>query len=548
MPACADLAVLADRAAGDGSFAGVSDDELTGMLCAWDRLESHAAARKLAAAAALSRRRPPLETSSSGQPAGTGGEDFAADELAHVLAVSRREAAGLLTVAEALEGKLPGTRALLRDGIITAAKAKMIVSHTALLTEREAAAVEALVLGRAGRITPGSLREALARAVLEVAPQKARERREQAAKRARVERWGEDSGNGALAGRELPPAWVLAMDQRITWWAVQLKRAGLEGDMDLLRARALADLVTGTDSRPGHHGTAPAHHGPGHYGAAPAHHGPGHYGAGPPPPATTSTTPPTRRAGGRACATAIRSAGATTASSSIPGGASSSTRTGPSPGPRPPGGPTPPNPPGTPSSRRGHSQGAVTGFTLRCITAGWGGAVMAGPGDAAAEDRSRGELRASHADREQVIGRIKAAFVQGMLAKGEFDQRVEEAFAARTQAELAVLTADFPVSLVAEPPPKPVRAQDEQPTLRPGWVLSATTALYAGVWAVALIPSWPVNSEGDPPRAIIGLVFLSSITYLLLVAVTAGIVISEWLEKRSPSGPGQGEQFRDGPL
>ncbi len=268
MPACADLAVLADRAAGDGSFAGVSDDELTGVVCAWDRLESHAAARKLAAAAALSRRRPPLETSSSGQPAGSGGEDFAADELAHVLAVSRREAAGLLTVAEALEGKLPGTRALLRDGIITFAKAKMIVSHTALLTGAEAAAVEALVLGRAGRITPGSLREALARAVLEVAPGKARERREQAAKRARVERWGEDSGNGALAGRELPPGWVLAMDQRITWWAVQLKKAGLEGDMDLLRARALANLVTGTDSRPGHHGTAPAHHGPGHYGAS----------------------------------------------------------------------------------------------------------------------------------------------------------------------------------------------------------------------------------------------------------------------------------------
>ena len=51
---------------------------------------------------------------------------------------------------------------------------------------------------------------------------------------------------------------------------------------------------------------------------------------------------------------------------------------------------------------------------------------MAWPGDeiAAAEGRGRGELRASHADREQVIGTLKAAFVQGMLAKDEFDQRV----------------------------------------------------------------------------------------------------------------------------
>ncbi len=264
MPACPDLAVFADRAAGDDSYAGVSDDELTGVVCAWDRIESHATARKLAASAELSRRRPPLETPTSG----SGEEDFAADELAHVLAVSRREAGTLLTVAEALDGKLPGTRALLRDGIITFTKAKMIVNHTVLLTDREAAAVEALVLGRAGRITPGSLREALARAVMAVAPKKAKDRREHAAKRARVERWGEDSGNGAIAGRELPPAWVLAMDQRITWWAVQLKRAGLDGDMDLLRARALADLVTGTDSRPGHHhGTGP---GPGQHGTSPS--------------------------------------------------------------------------------------------------------------------------------------------------------------------------------------------------------------------------------------------------------------------------------------
>ena len=196
-----------------------------------------------------------------------------------MLALSRRAACGLLTAAEALDGKLPGTRALLRDGIITLAKAQIIVNATILLTRKEAQAVEAKVLGRAGRITPGSLRDAIARAVMDVAPEKAKKRREHAAKTARVERWGEDSGNGALAGRELPPAQVLAMDQRITWWARQLRNAGLEGDMDQLRARALTDLVTGTDSRPGHHSTQP---GPGRVrrhrepDRAPSHHhGPG---------------------------------------------------------------------------------------------------------------------------------------------------------------------------------------------------------------------------------------------------------------------------------
>jgi hypothetical protein len=53
---------------------------------------------------------------------------------------------------------------------------------------------------------------------------------------ARVERWAEASGNAGLAGRELPAAQVLAADQRVTAWAKELKRAGVEGGMDALRA------------------------------------------------------------------------------------------------------------------------------------------------------------------------------------------------------------------------------------------------------------------------------------------------------------------------
>jgi len=53
------LALAADAAAGDGdAFAGAADHELVGVLCAWDRIEAHAAARKLAAVAELIRRRP----------------------------------------------------------------------------------------------------------------------------------------------------------------------------------------------------------------------------------------------------------------------------------------------------------------------------------------------------------------------------------------------------------------------------------------------------------------------------------------------------------
>ena len=85
---------------------------------------------------------------------------------------------------------------------------------------------------------------------------------------------------------------------------------------------------------------------------------------------------------------------------------------------------------------------------------------MAGPGEEIAVGAGgRSDLRASHADREQVIGALKAAFVQGMLAKDEFDLRVGHTFASRTQAELAALTADLPA---AQPPSPPLpRASGE---------------------------------------------------------------------------------------
>ena len=86
---------------------------------------------------------------------------------------------------------------------------------------------------------------------MQVAPDKARKRREQAAREARLERWAEASGNAGLAGRELPPAQVLAADQRVNGWARELRRAGVAGSMDELRATAYLDLLLNRDSRPG---------------------------------------------------------------------------------------------------------------------------------------------------------------------------------------------------------------------------------------------------------------------------------------------------------
>ena len=152
MPGCPDPAVLADRAAGDGDrYDGVGDDELIGVLSAWDRLKAHMAARKLAAAAELIRRRPEPGCPPEGAARLPGGwEEFTAEELGYALAGHRGRAADLLTLAAALAGLLPGTRAALRDGIIRLDKAWIIAAATALLDPGEARAAEAMVLGRAG--------------------------------------------------------------------------------------------------------------------------------------------------------------------------------------------------------------------------------------------------------------------------------------------------------------------------------------------------------------------------------------------------------------
>jgi hypothetical protein len=260
MPGCAQLGVAADAAVSGGdagdSFSGVADHELAGLVCAWDRLEAHMAARKLIAIAEIFRRNPEdgFEPEPGQMPQVV--HEFTLNQLALTLGESRAAADWLLTVAWHLATRLGATLEALTDGIITRGKAELIVRLTQCLSDDEAKAVEAKILGRAAQLTPGGLRSALARAVMEVAPKTAKERRQTAARFARVERWAEDSGNAALMGRELPPDEVLACDQRICWWAGELRKAGLEGGMDELRARAFLDLVLGKDSRPRQDGTA----------------------------------------------------------------------------------------------------------------------------------------------------------------------------------------------------------------------------------------------------------------------------------------------------
>jgi hypothetical protein len=92
--------------------------------------------------------------------------------------------------------------------------------------------------------------------------------------------------------------------------------------------------------------------------------------------------------------------------------------------------------------------------------------VAAGPGDRMAAAKGGGHIRASDADREQVIDALKDAFVRGRLTKDELSMRAGRALVSRTYAELTAITADIvsiPAWLTAARPPKPDRAPARKP-------------------------------------------------------------------------------------
>jgi hypothetical protein len=158
----------------------------------------------------------------------------------------------------------------------------------------------------------------------------------------------------------------------------------------------------------------------------------------------------------------------------------------------------------------------------------------------AAGEAGRGRLRASHADREHVIGMLKAAFVQGRLTKDELDVRVGQTFASRTYAELAVLTADLPAGLTeARPPRQPARAQPRPP------MSNAAKACICVAIAV-VVPTVLSFATGG-----LVLFMFAPFYFMALVAAGAQMLVSRHEEKRSRGGqlppqPKQGGQVLEG--
>jgi len=181
---------------------------------------------------------------------------------------------------------------------------------------------------------------------------------------------------------------------------------------------------------------------------------------------------------------------------------------------------------------------------------------MAGPGDEiTAGATGHGRLRASRADREQVVSTLKAAFVQGMLDRDEFDQRVGQAFAAWTHADLATVTANLPAGLAAAQPPTPARTPGKARVVRPGKAIVVATALYVGISPFLVL--WPTNSAVVDPSTPPGLLpAAATLIYLFVLVVAGGFAITGRRTKRSVGqlprgqapGPGGTASWRPPPV
>ena len=124
-------------------------------------------------------------------------------------------------------------------------------------------------------------------------------------------------------------------------------------------------------------------------------------------------------------------------------------------------------------------------------------------------------LAGAHADREEVIGTLKVAFVQGRLTEDELDARADRVYASRTYAELAEVTADIPVE-----PVEPAAARRPRDPWRATKIaLRIEYAVFLpGIVGFLLTPGGPRTTlaDGIVLTAVVYVIFWAFGVYILL--------------------------------
>ena len=138
-------------------------------------------------------------------------------------------------------------------------------------------------------------------------------------------------------------------------------------------------------------------------------------------------------------------------------------------------------------------------------------------------------LPMSHVGREQVLDALKAAFVQGRLAKDEFDLRVGQVL--KAYAELDAVTADIPARLLPAKPLETIRKSHNKKLIQRGIAAGAGGS-------VALTATIAVAARGNP---VISVVVVGAVGVFVAGLLTVLLMLVSWvLESAASRQPSPG--------
>ncbi|MFK0141891.1 DUF1707 SHOCT-like domain-containing protein [Streptomyces murinus] len=110
-------------------------------------------------------------------------------------------------------------------------------------------------------------------------------------------------------------------------------------------------------------------------------------------------------------------------------------------------------------------------------------------------DDARPELRASDTDRERVAEVLRDALAEGRLDMGEFEERLEATYAARTYGELVPITRDLPVGSA----PAPV-SFSKAPVQDDGWASRIVGGEGSSSGGIAILSGFERKGRWTVPR------------------------------------------------
>ena len=242
------LAALTEQAAGE--LTRLSGNQLLGAVSAARRLAARAEYLELAAVAEFTRRRAAQLAASTArkEPRGCRAGEFADAELAIELVTGIHAARDRMDLAADLAARLPDTFAGLAAGRIDADRARTIWYYTRFLPDDLAAQADRILAAAAPGLRPDQLARKAAGLEMKLDPEAVKRRKEDARRdERRVEARREQSGNAALAGRELAVEDVMASKAHIDALAAALRGGGMGGSLRELRVLVYLDLTQGRD-------------------------------------------------------------------------------------------------------------------------------------------------------------------------------------------------------------------------------------------------------------------------------------------------------------